>query len=197
MFTSLKLRCARSRPAVVSPPSVGFASSLPSGEFRWLIASGPHFDRRRGAPARFASVLLLMSLVGCGGPPALTITVPAQVSALTTAEISNYELWIFDEVGRDSTPVDCTALLDRSIGPADPNLVRLKNPISGSFGSGIVDVKDIDQGANNRVFYIDLYNNQNGLLVRIGAGCKAGVSIKGGSTVTVDIDVTAPPAVAR
>lgn len=134
------------------------------------------------------------STAGCGADRH-EIHVPVQrfAQSFDASQVRSFELWILNQVGRNETPIQCEELLTRKISPADPNVIRLKDPIGGSAGGAAIDVSDIAAGDKNRIFYVDLFDQEDRLGNRIGAGCAGSVTIVGGKKNTVSIDIAPPP----
>ena len=138
-------------------------------------------------------LLLLSWFCGCGPAPEETLHIAAQTFAASVAasQVKSYELWVLAQVGRDSNPIQCADLLSRTITPASDNVLKVLSPIDGNFSTAIL-VKNIPNGVQDRVFYIDLYDQPGQLGQRIGAGCTASVTISGGKTAKIEIDISAP-----
>jgi hypothetical protein len=117
--------------------------------------------------------------------------------AFDPSQAKSFELWILNQVGRDDNPIQCEELLTRKISPADANVIRLKDPIAGAFGEAGIDVSDIAVGEQNRIFYVDFFDQERQLGNRIGAGCAGSVTIVGGKKNVVAIEIAPPPPAAR
>ncbi len=115
-------------------------------------------------------------------------------AAVAPTDVKSYELWVLNQIGRDNNPIQCGELLSRTVTPASENVLKVvPNPIDGNFGSSTIAIKNIANGSQDRIFYIDLYDVPVGQVgQRIGSGCAASVSINGGKTTTVDIAIEAP-----
>lgn len=141
-------------------------------------------------------------LAACGAPASQIVTVPAQLEQgiVDPGQVKSFQLWILNQVGRDSVPIQCDQLLSRALTPADKNIIPVKQPLEGDFAEGFVEIKDIPHGGGrqNRLFYVDLFDQPALIGNRIGAGCAQSITIEGGKTAQVVIEiVTPPPAVAQ
>ncbi len=138
---------------------------------------------------------LLLAIYGCGAVPDATLRIPAQMvsASIDPTQLKSYKLWVLQQVGRDNNPIQCADLLSREISPADDNALKVLDPITGNFASTLT-VKSIVNGVQDRIFYIDLFDAPAGQIgQRIGAGCTASVTIAGGKTTKLEIDISPPP----
>ena len=123
------------------------------------------------------------------------MTIPAQVQQgiVAASQVKSFALYVLDQVGRDGSPIACSALLDRTLSPGDANVIALKSAVVGDFSGQRVGVKNIPAGKQSAVFYIDLFDASGGLGQRIGAGCAPSVTIVSGKQISVDIDIVSTP----
>jgi hypothetical protein len=138
-------------------------------------------------------LVLLALLNGCGGNDLVTIPVQLQQGVVSDPNaIKSYELWVLDLVGRDNQPVDCRLLLDGTKHPASPEIIVIKR-IEGTLDGGDeVTLKSLPVGSQNRIFYVDMYDQPGQLGVVLAKGCAPSVSIVGGQKVQVEIIIDAP-----
>ncbi|MCC6810173.1 MAG: hypothetical protein IT381_22270 [Deltaproteobacteria bacterium] len=139
---------------------------------------------------RAAVVLLLFA--ACGGDH-ITVTVPARLeqAAIDPGTVQSYELWVLEQVGLDSTPILCDDLMSRAIVPASPNTIVLAR-VAGSFDGSEVALTELRAGQQNRIFYVDMFDQPDQLGTRVGAGCTPSVTIIGGKRVTIEIAIDKP-----
>ncbi len=137
----------------VSPPSVGFASSLPCGEFRWLVASGRHFDRRRGAPGRCATTPRRMGASGKVSPLGLLVIFLATAAAAPSDAIYP-ELQVFARA--------ISAIEEEWLGSVDD-----KRLIAGAIG-GMAQTLDANSVYLSPPMYRALIDGDVGGLCGIG-----------------------------
>ena len=140
----------------------------------------------------FTSVaLLLFGLAACGDQPRVTLATRLE-QGIELTQAQSYQLWILDLVGRDNVPIQCERLLSRVLAPGDPNVVKLLAPIEGNFASDTITIDAIPVGNQNRIFFLELFEQPGQLGTRIGAGCAQSVSIVGGKKVEVELVIVDP-----
>ncbi|MCC6810082.1 MAG: hypothetical protein IT381_21815 [Deltaproteobacteria bacterium] len=140
-----------------------------------------------------STVLVGALLCACGATEVHEVIVPVhRLAQVDASQLVGFELWILDQVGRDDAPIDCARLLSRALSPLDDNVVRLRDPIVGAIG-GEVKIGDILAGAQNRIFYVDVFANDELLGARVAAGCTQSVTIVGGKDTRVAISLVPPP----
>ena len=123
----------------------------------------------------------------CGAPQVVVIPTQLQSAVLDPATVQSYELWVLGQVGRDGQPLRCDQLLSRELTPASDN-AHIITRVAGAFTES-VHLVDLPIGQQNRIFYVDLYDQPDGLGTRVGAGCAQSVSIDGGKTIQVELSV--------
>ena len=132
--------------------------------------------------------MFVCTLVACGGQDVITIPVQlAQGVVADRAAIKSYELWVLDLVGRDNQPIDCRLLLDGTKHPASPEIIVIKR-VDGTLDAGTeVAMTGLPVGSQNRIFYVNMYDQADQLGVVVAKGCAPSVSIVGGKKVQVEI----------
>ncbi len=136
-------------------------------------------------------VLVIFLLANCGG--ADTVTIPAEFfsPSVDVSQVKSFELWVFDQVGKDNTPIDCSQLEARTLFPSSPNVQVLRGPVDSDAAASL-DLANLPTGNRNRVFFAEFYDQPGQLGSLIGLGCTGGQTITGGKTVTIHIAVAAP-----
>jgi hypothetical protein len=134
---------------------------------------------------------LLTLLVSACGDDAHVVPVQVQVPLVDLDLVKSLDLWVFDQVGRDGEPIRCDDLLTRQITAASQNVIVIAR-VKGSFQASL-RVDSLPVGQQNRIFYVDMFDGDDGLGERIGSGCAQSQSIVGGKRTRVEIVVTTPP----
>jgi len=138
---------------------------------------------------------LFLCLAACGGTDVVVIPTQMAQGVVDVTKLQSFELWVLDQLGRDNNPISCEALLSRQLSPLSANVVPLqREPVSGVFSDGsIVAVKGLRKGDRNTIFYVDVYDQPDGLGSRIAAGCVPAQTIKGGQTLRFALEIDAAP----
>jgi hypothetical protein len=141
-----------------------------------------------------AALFASLFFAACGPAP-LQVTMATRLEqGLELSQAQSYQLWVLDLVGRDNAPIQCDRLLSRELAPGDPNVVKLLAPIEGNFSADTITVGDVPVGNQNRIFFLELFEQPGQLGTRIGSGCAQSVSILGGRKVEVDLAIVDPTA---
>ena len=143
------------------------------------------------AKRRFALLALVSAMAtSCGqGLDRITLATRLAATSVDLTHAQSYQLWVLSQVGRDKSAVQCEQLLARTLLPGDANVVKLRPPIAGSFKSTI-KVDNIPTGQQDRVFFIEIYDQSNLLGTVLGWGCAQSVSIVGNHNVSVELVTT-------
>lgn len=128
----------------------------------------------------------LFLLAACGHAE---LVIPTEQLALAS-DLTSFELWALDQVGRDGAPITCEELLSLDVVPQSENVVALADPVRGDFADGAsLALKGLRSGDRNVIFYVAIYSEPAQLGTRSAAGCLGAQSITGGRTTSVVLEV--------